>query len=164
MDGLSMKIMIVYDSLGGNTKKMAEAIAEGAGSVVGMVVETKKIGEAFPLSMLAKADGVAFGSPCIYADITDGMRGFLEHLGRYIKVGRMEMKNRKAAVFGSYGYDGAWIMEERLKKIVQDLGYRVMEDICVETDTNIKYHTEDYTEKCQKFGKEFAEYIKSGAS
>ena len=89
---------------------------------------------------------------------------FLEHLGRYIKVGRMEMKSRKAAVFGSYGYDGAWIMEERLKKMVQDLGYKVLEDVCVETDTNIKYHTEDYTEKCQKFGKEFAEYIKSGAS
>ena len=30
-----MKIMVVYDSLGGNTEKMAKAVGEGAGSVAG---------------------------------------------------------------------------------------------------------------------------------
>lgn len=73
--------------------------------------------------MLTKADGVIFGSPCIYADITDGMRSFLEHMERNIKEGRIDVRGSHAAIFGSYGWDGTWIMEERLKNMVQSLGY-----------------------------------------
>lgn len=39
-----MKIIVVFDSQTGNTEKMAKAIAEGASSVPGSVVEVKKIG------------------------------------------------------------------------------------------------------------------------
>lgn len=156
-----MKIMIIYDSLGGNTEKMAKAIAEGASSVAGVVVEVKKIGEPFPLSLVAKADGVAFGSPCIYADITDGMRSFMDHLKRFIKDTKMDTKGRKAAIFGSYGWDGALIMEQRFKDIVKDLGYKLKDDVAVEVDTNIKYHADLHLEKWKKFGREFAESLKS---
>jgi flavorubredoxin len=159
-DGSDMKIMIVYDSLGGSTEKMAKAIAEGAGSVVGTVVEVKKIGEPFSLSMLAKADGVAFGSPCIYANVTEGMRSFLENMKAYVKAGKMDVKGKRAAIFGSYGWDGAWVMEEKLKAMVQEIGYRVSDDVCVETGSNIKYHADVYLEKCKAFGKDFAESIK----
>ena len=158
-----MKIMVVYDSLSGNTEKMANTIAEGANSVAGAVVEVKKIGEPFPLTMLAKADGVFFGSPCIYADITAGMRFFLENLKRYIKEGKIDVKGSHAAIFGSYGWDGAWIMEERLKKIVQDLGFKVKNEACVETATNLKYHGGEHLEKCKTFGKEFTESLKKNA-
>ncbi len=54
-----MKVVVVYDSQTGNTEKMAKAIAKGAGSVVG--VDIKKIGEPFPLTVLAEADGVFYG-------------------------------------------------------------------------------------------------------
>jgi len=100
-----MKIMIVYDSLGGSTEK--------------------KIGEPFSLSMLAKADGVAFGSPCIYANVTEGMQSFLENMKAYVKAGKMDVKGKRAAIFGSYGWDGAWVMEEKLKAMAQEIGYRV---------------------------------------
>ena len=154
-----MKIMVVYDSLSGNTEKMAKAVGEGAGSVAGAVVEVKKIGEPFPLSMLAKADGVFFGSPCIYANVTDGMRSFLENMGEYVKAGKMEVKGKQAAIFGSYGWDGAWVMEERLKEQVKDLGFKVWDEVCVEVGSNIKYHAEEYLKKCRAFGKKFAESL-----
>ena len=96
-----MKVMVVYDSLSGNTEKMAKAIAKGAESVVGTVVEVKKIGEPFSLSMLAKADGVAFGSPCIYANVTDRMQYFLENMTAYVKAGKMDVRGKHAAIFGS---------------------------------------------------------------
>ena len=152
-----MKIMIVYDSNTGNTEKMAKAIAEGAGSVSGVEVEVKKIGEPFPLSMLASADAAIYGSPCIYAGVTEGMRVFLENMSSYAKAGLMDVKGKPAAVFGSYGWDGAWVMETVLRGNIQSLGYNVQEEVCVETGLNLKYHAEEYLSKCKEFGKAFAE-------
>ena len=155
-----MKLLVIYDSKGGNTEKMAHAIAEGAASVEETMSEVKKIGEPFPLTELADADMVVFGSPVIYADVTDEMKSFLEHLKRYIDAGRMDMKGRRAAVFGSYGWDGAWTMEEQFKKRVKDLGYKVDEKVCVEIDTDLKYHAATPLENCRAFGKELAESLK----
>jgi len=152
-----MKIMVIYDSQTGNTEKMAKAIAEGADSVAGVEVEIKKIGDPFPLSMLAKADAAIFGSPCIYAGVTDGMKVFLENMSGYAKAGLMDVKGNPAAVFGSYGWDGAWVMEVVLKSMVESLGYKVHGDICVETGSNVKYHADEYLGKCKEFGKAFAE-------
>lgn len=155
-----MKIMVIYDSQTGNTEKMAKAIAEGAGSVVGMVVEVKKIGQPFPLSMLTKADAAIFGSPCIYAGVTDGMKTFIENMNGYAKAGLMDIKGKSAAIFGSYGWDGAWVMETVLKGMVESLGYKIHDEVCVETGSNIKYHADEYLVKCKEFGKSFAETIK----
>jgi flavorubredoxin len=154
-----MKIMVVYDSMGGNTEKMAEAIAEGASSA-GAEVEVKKIGEAFPISILEKADGVAFGSPCIYASVTEAMRGFLNNLEGLAKADKINVKGKTAMVFGSYGWDGAWVMEEYLKDKVGDIGFDVSPDVCVEVDTNIKYHADQYLGKCKDFAKNLVESLK----
>jgi len=156
----ALKVLVIFDSKGGNTEKMAHAIAEGAASVDGVEAEAKKIGEPFPLTALAEADLVAFGSPVIYADVTDEMSSFLERVKGYIGAGKMEMEGRRAAVFGSYGYDGAWTMEERFKGVVGDLGYAVEEKVCVEVDTDLKYHPAAPLEKCRAFGKDLAESLK----
>jgi len=152
-----MKIAVIYDSKTGNTEKMAKAIAEGAGKVA--EVEVKKIGEAFPLTMLADVDGVIFGSPVFYADISNEMKDFLAHIQSYINVNRKKINDIPAAIFGSYGYDGAWLMEEKLKNDVEKLGYDTSDDVLVMIDSDIKYHFEDEAEKCREFGKKFAESI-----
>jgi flavodoxin len=155
-----MKIMVVYDSQTGNTEKMAKAVAEGAGSVAGVEVDVKKIGEPFSLSMLAKADGVIFGSPCNYANVTPAMVSFLENLKGAAKKRTVNVKGKKAAIFGSYGWDGAYVMEDLFKKAVQDIGFQVKPEVCVEVDTNIQYHPDDHLEKCRVWGKAFAENLK----
>jgi flavodoxin I len=154
--GNEMKIVIIYDSKTGNTEKMAKAIAEGAGEVA--EVELKKIGEAFPLTVMADADGVIFGGPVIYADISNQMKDFLIHVESYIKANKKKIHDRPAAVFGSYGYDGAWIMEERLKTRIESLGYHVYDEVCVLVDNDIKYN-EKSLDACKKFGKKFADSI-----
>jgi len=151
-----LKIVIIYDSKTGNTEKMAKAVAEGAGEVA--EVELKKIGEAFPLTVIAEADGVVFGSPVYYADISNEMKDFLVHVESYIKASKEKIDDRPAAVFGSYGYDGAWIMEERLKARIESLGYQTHDEVCVLVDTDIKYN-EKSLDSCKKFGKKFAESI-----
>ena len=152
-----MKIVVLYDSKTGNTEKMAKAVAEGAGELA--EVEIKKIGEAFPLTIIADADGVIFGSPVYYADISNNMKDFLEHVETYIAANKRKINHIPAAVFGSYGYDGAWIMEERLKDRVEGLGYSVQDDVLVMIDSDIKYHFADEAMKCKEFGKKFAESL-----
>jgi flavorubredoxin len=153
---MNMKIVVIYDSKTGNTEKMAKAIAEGAGKAA--KVELKKIGEAFPLTVMAEADGVAIGSPVYYADVSNEMKDFLEHVEGYIKAKKQKINGKPAAVFGSYGYDGAWIMEERLKERVKALGYQPMDDVLVMVDTDIKFNVKSL-DKAREFGKKFAESL-----
>jgi len=153
-----MKIAILYDSMTGNTEKLAEAIAEGA-EEAGAEVDQEKIGQKFPLSMIGGVDAVMFGSPVIYADVTDPMRDFLKKIERYIASGKLEMEGRIAAVFGSYGWDGAWIMEERLRAMVESLGYEVYDDVLVEVDSRIEHNRETALSKARAFGKSFAESL-----
>lgn len=152
-----MKIVVIYDSKTGNTEKMAQAIAEGAGAIA--QVDVKKIGEPFPLTILAEADGVLFGSPVYYADISNNMKDFLAHVGSYIKANRKKINHIPAAVFGSYGYDGAWIMEEKLKEMIESLGYKTFSDVLVMIDSDIKYHFEIESVKAKNFGVKFSESL-----
>lgn len=152
-----MNIVVIYDSKTGNTERMAQAIAKGAMKVADNV-EVKKIGEPFPLTIIAESDGVLFGSPVYYADVSNEMKDLLNHLENYVKTGRRKVNNIPAAVFGSYGYDGAWIMEERLKARVQILGFELYEDVCVLIDNDIKYSEESLLE-CEEFGEKFAKTI-----
>jgi len=151
---MRLKIVVIYDSKTGNTEKMAKAVAEGASEHA--EVEIKKIGEAFPLTVMADADGVIFGSPVYYADISNNMKDFLAHVETYIKANKRKINNKPAAVFGSYGYDGAWIMEERLKERIMGLGYKVSDDVLVMIDTDIKYNFDANSAKCKEFGRKFA--------
>ena len=148
-----MKIVIIYDSKTGNTEKMARTIAEGASTKA--EVEVKKIGESFPLTIIADADGVMFGSPVYYADVSKDMKDFLAHVESYIKANRKTINNIPAAIFGSYGYDGAWIMEEKLKDMIEDLGYDVYDEVLVMIDSEIKYHFETEVDKAKEFGEKF---------
>ena len=154
---IRLKIVIIYDSKTGNTEKMAKAIAEGASGHA--EVEVKKIGEAFPLIIMADADGVIFGSPVYYADISNNMKDFLSHVETYINANKRKINNKPASVFGSYGYDGAWIMEERLKERIMGLGYKVSDNVLVMIDSDIKYNFDANSAKCKEFGRKFAESL-----
>ena len=153
-----MKVLVIYDSKTGNTQKMADAIAEGA-MEAGAEVAVKKIGEPFSLILLTEYDGVAFGSPTRYADVTNEMKDFLQHVEAYVKLGKMKMKGKKAAVFGSYGHDGAWVMEERLKGYVEALGYKVSIRACVKVDYEIKTNQKDSLAECRVWGRDFAKSL-----
>jgi flavodoxin len=154
-----MKLLILYDSKTGNTEKMATAVADGA-KEAGAEVTIKKIGQPFPLTLLEESDGVAFGSPTRYADITNEMKDFLNHIEDYVKLGKMKMKGRKAAVFGSYGYDGAWVMEDRFKGYIEALGYKVAPKVFVKVDMDFKTKLKETLTECEAWGRDFAKTLK----
>jgi NAD(P)H dehydrogenase (quinone) len=69
------KILIVYDSLTGNTEKVAKLIAEGV-KEAGGEVQVKKVGNV-NLQDLIDADGIILGSPTHYGTMSADMKHFI---------------------------------------------------------------------------------------
>ena len=88
------------------------------------------------------------------------MKDFLGHVENFIKLEKMNVAGKTAGIFGSYGYDGAWVMEERLKEYVQGLGYKIYDKICVKVDAEFRVNQSAILSDCRTWGKEFAEYLK----
>lgn len=70
------KILIVYYSLGGNTQKMAELIAEGARGD-GVEVELKDVGST-DVDDLMSADAIVAGSPTYYGGMAAELKKLLD--------------------------------------------------------------------------------------
>ena len=68
-EGHKMKILIIYDSKTGNTKKMTEYIAKGAKEVDDVKAIIKKANETTNKDLL-DADGIIVGSPTYYGQMS----------------------------------------------------------------------------------------------
>jgi len=75
------RVLVVYYSRSGNTKKMAEEVAQGAADA-GAEVALKAVQEA-SVDDLADADGVILGSPTYYGHSSGPMRTFLDKSIKY---------------------------------------------------------------------------------
>ena len=69
-------ILVVYSSKGGNTKKLAEALAEGAQKERARV--TIKAASDTSLEDLVAADGIAFGSPVYFGDMSAELKKLID--------------------------------------------------------------------------------------
>jgi NAD(P)H dehydrogenase (quinone) len=99
-----MKVLVVYYSMYGHVHAMARAVAEGAASVNGVEVDTRRVPETLPDEVLGKmgaletiaaqkdvpvctvedlgrADAVLFGTPTRFGNICGQMRQFLDSTG-----------------------------------------------------------------------------------
>lgn len=101
-----MKILVVYYSSYGHTHRMAEAVAEGAGSVKKIEVKLLRVPETLPekilketgafdaqkkigffdveeatIDELASADGMIFGTPTRFGNMCAQMRAFMDSTG-----------------------------------------------------------------------------------
>lgn len=93
------KILIVYHSLSGNTKKMATAVAEGARRVNGTEVVVKKGMEAGVDDLLA-CDGIAIGSPDYFSYVAGGIKDFFD---RVFYPTQGKVTGKPCVTFGSAG-------------------------------------------------------------
>ncbi len=95
------KILVVYYSEKGNTKAMAEAVAEGAETVVGPEVQIKRTQDT-TVADLIDAQGIAFGTP----DHFSYMDGTLKVLFDRAWLQRKQLYGKVWAAFSSGGIDG----------------------------------------------------------
>jgi len=72
-----VRILVVYYSRRGNTKRLAEEVASGAQSVAGTLVHLKRIEEVVAADLL-EADGLAVGSPVYFGTMAAAVKTFFE--------------------------------------------------------------------------------------
>lgn len=72
-----VQVLVAYDSLTGNTERMAQAAAEGAGAVPGVVVTLKRV-EQVTKDDLVSAEGIVLGCPTYYANIPGRTKSVLD--------------------------------------------------------------------------------------
>lgn len=104
------KVAIIYWSGTGNTKLMAELIAQGAENQ-GALVSLKEVANATNRD-IEEVDIIALGCPSMGDEVLEEseMEPFVESIESIVK-------NKKVALFGSYGWgDGQWMRdwEERM--------------------------------------------------
>ncbi len=110
-----MKILVLYYSKGGNTLKLAEAIAEGAGQVEGVEVVLRNTGDATRDEFVA-ADGLIVGSPVYFGTMAAQLKQVLDE---FVGV-RRKMENKIGAAFATAG-DPSGGKETTIMSIIQAL-------------------------------------------
>ena len=77
------RILVVYYSRGGNTRRMAEMVAEGA-RTAGAEVDLKDVSEVAPEDLL-DYDGIIAGSPTYYGLMCAELKGLFDESVRFHK-------------------------------------------------------------------------------
>ena len=74
----TVKVLIAYHSLSGNTERMAEAVAEGAKSLPGTVVVLKRVGQVTADDLLS-SDAIIVGSPVYWSNMSGEVKTFFDN-------------------------------------------------------------------------------------
>lgn len=99
-----IEILVVYHSQTGHTRKMAEAVARGAGSIEKVKVNFKKAGEA-GLEDLLSCNGLAIGSPENFGYMSGMIKDFFDRTYEPARK-RKEIFKKPYVIFISAGNDG----------------------------------------------------------
>ena len=95
-------VLIVFHSLGGNTKAAADAVKEGAAGVPGIDVEVKSGLKAGPDDLLA-CDAIAVGSPDFFSYMAGGLKDFFD---RSFYPTQNQVNELPCGIFVSHGGGG----------------------------------------------------------
>ena len=93
------KVLIMFDSRTGKTKRMAEKIAEGIRSE-GHEVQVRELFEMHGSDDLAGYDGYLCGAPTYFKDTTEAMKAFL------FQAREANLQGKIGGAFGSYTHIG----------------------------------------------------------
>jgi NAD(P)H dehydrogenase (quinone) len=99
----SIKILVTYHSLSGNTERMAEAVVTGAKSVARTQVVLKRVGHV-TADDLFSADAVIVGSPVYWSNMSGEVKTFFDNW--QFKFGvfpEYKMKDKVGAAFATGG-------------------------------------------------------------
>ncbi len=140
------KVVVVYLSTSGNTKAMADAIAEGVKSR-NIDAQVMNFHEA-RIEEIKSADAVAIGSSTFYYKMLPPMEKFIDSLSK------ANVKGKVGAAFGSYGWSGeAPVM---IAEKMRELGIKVIDPVL-----RIQYQpTDKDLDECKQLGKDIAKKLK----
>jgi multimeric flavodoxin WrbA len=137
------RILIVYHTQTGNTKKMALAVAEGARSIEKAEVVLKQARDA-SLTDLLQADGLAVGTPENFGYMSGMVKDFFD---RTYVAAQDRVFRKPYVVFISAGNDGGGALNA-IERIA--LGYKFKKVFAPVISKGSV--TEDTLEKCRELG------------
>ena len=111
------RILVIYYSASGNTRKMAELVAEGASAAGGHDVKTVPV-EELSMTEFTAADGYAFGSPDYFTYMAGQMKTFFDQA--LAQVGKI--KDKPFVSFVTHGGGGDAILS--LDKLGSAIGLK----------------------------------------
>jgi flavodoxin I len=142
------KLAVIYLSTQGNTKIMAEAIADGAKSR-NIDVEIKSFYDWKPEDAAA-ADAIAIGSSTFHYTILPPIEKFVDAM---VKAG---IQGKIGAAFGSYGWSGE--APGMIADKMRSGGMEILDPVL-----RVQYKPGDKDIKeCNRLGKDIAEKLKKG--
>lgn len=142
------RFLIVYISLTGNTKKMAEFVAEGL-RMAGCEAVIKALPQVKTAEDILGYDGYLFASPTFHKDMAAGFKNWL------FKARAAGLVGKIGGAFGSHTHSGEAptllheTMEHVLKMEMEGMGPLKMEERVVGTDDGMR--------ACQQFGRAIGE-------
>ncbi|MFW6006789.1 MAG: flavodoxin family protein [Bacillota bacterium] len=161
-----LKITIIYDTRGGNTEKMAEAVEEGINQVEGIESVVKKIDRAEPEDLL-ESEGLIIGSPTHCGLLSWKLKKFFDNI-----TGEAwgEVKGKIGAAFSTSGGLGGGNEMTLLSilNLLMNYGYLVfgLPDYAASGITAhygavaVGEPDQNELESCKILGKQTAEYVK----
>jgi flavodoxin I len=143
---MKKNLVIVYLSTTGNTKKMADAIAEGADSR-GVTVKVESFYDV-DMNDVRNADALALGTSTFWYKMHDAMAHFLDRL-------KKEKLNAKiGAAFGSYGWSGEAPVQ--IAEKLREMGLKVIDPVL-----RVQWQPDEKDMKeCERLGKDIAKALK----
>jgi NAD(P)H dehydrogenase (quinone) len=110
---MTVNILLLFDSRGGLTEQLAEAVAEGVRSAAGAALSYRRIDEAEPRELL-DCDGLIIGSPN-WSGMTGKVKEWFDYSGDLWESG--ELAGKPGAVFAA-GWSRSGGIEATLLQLV----------------------------------------------
>ncbi|MBN2061019.1 MAG: flavodoxin family protein [Deltaproteobacteria bacterium] len=144
-------LVIFHSQHNGDTKEMAEAVAEGLreGGAGLEIINTNE--RRITLNEFKNADGIALGSPDYYSYVAGTIKTFFDDLWLWDRAGE-DVKGKPAVFFFSHGKGG------RGKEPFETFGNRYFEQVG-ETVDSTRPTSEEIKKECRAVGKALAEKI-----
>jgi flavodoxin I len=145
--GISLKAIVVYLSTSGNTKSMAEAIANGIESK-NIDVKAVSFYDVKPED-LNEAEAIAIGSSTFYYKMLPPMEKFINET-----LASSDPKGKIGAAFGSYGWSGeAPVM---IAEKMREMGISVIDPVL----RILHKPTDKDIQECKRLGVDIAEKLR----
>lgn len=149
----SKKVLMLYYSRSGNTKKMAKAIAEAMKS--GAISVTVEDVEKFDISLLPNYDAIVLGSPTYFSNVAWQVKKVIDE--SIVHYGGRKLKGKVAGIFTSAGTSTNG--KDCLKMLEVALGFhhgmKVVQGILrVDSESD-----QEVERRCQEYGKRLVKEI-----
>jgi flavorubredoxin len=143
--------VIIYDTMWKGTEKMAQAIAEGLEKegVKYKIFNMAICDRNDVLTEIFKTKGILIGSPTMNNGLLPTIMPILEDLRG------LKFKNKVGAAFGTYGWSGECV--KIIEEILEKAKIKILQE-------GIKFKwqpTKEELEKCEEFGRSFAQKMKA---